>query len=61
VHLRSGEEERRPNPNEPEAFTYLRARTLAGEGNLSSDDVVAVRRYFEDLGQRPNGCFVAPE
>lgn len=44
-----------------EAFTYLRARTLAGEGNLTSDDVVAVRRYFEDLGQRPNARFVIPE
>ena len=44
-----------------EAFTHLRARTLAGEGNLTSDDVVAVRRYFEDLGQRPNARFVIPE
>ena len=44
-----------------EAFTHLRARTLAGEGNLTSDDIVAVRRYFEDLGQKPNTRFVIPE
>ena len=44
-----------------EAFTYLRARTLVGEGNLTSDDVVAVRHYFEDLRQRPNARFVIPE
>lgn len=42
-----------------EAFTHLRARALAG--NLTSDDIVNVRRYFEDLGQRPNGRFVIPE
>jgi tetratricopeptide (TPR) repeat protein len=42
-----------------EAFTFLRAHS--GEGNLTSDDVVAVRRYFEDLGQRPNARFLPPE
>lgn len=43
-----------------EAFTYLRARAHAGEGMLTAD-VTAVRRYFEDLGQRPNARFVLPE
>jgi tetratricopeptide (TPR) repeat protein len=44
-----------------EAFTYLRSRTSGDENRLTSDDVVAVRRYFEDLGQRPNARFVIPE
>ena len=42
-----------------EAFTHLRA--CAHAGTLTADDVVAVRRYFEDLGQQPNARFLIPE
>jgi len=41
-----------------EAFAWLRARAEAE--CLSHDDVVLVRRYFEDLPQHPNARFLAP-
>jgi hypothetical protein len=40
------------------AFTYLRARAEAEA--LTYDDLVAVRRYFEDYAQQPNAVFTPP-
>jgi len=37
---------------------HSRTRALR---KLTSDDVVAVRPYFEDLGQRPNARFLPPQ
>ncbi|HEV7240804.1 MAG TPA: hypothetical protein VGQ36_16310 [Thermoanaerobaculia bacterium] len=41
-----------------EAFAWLRARAEAE--SLTHDDIVLVRRYFEDLPQQPNVRFLAP-
>jgi hypothetical protein len=41
------------------AFTYLRARADAEA--LTYDDLLAVRRYFEDYAQQPNAVFAPPE
>jgi hypothetical protein len=44
--------------NALDAFIYVRARAEAGQ--LTHDDVTAMRRYFEDAAVHPNAWFVAP-